>query len=405
MQLKIEDPFAFKAVFRAVTMFADTARFDVCSDKLRIRSIDSHDFCYIDIRLRPQFFGRRDFKITISGEAEVGMMKRAVSNIKKNDTMLLSIGRKGIELKFADKVTYTLGWSNSEEFNLPEPNDFGYDAKIQIPSGNLLETINEALAVSREITFEVRDKRLFAESHDGRFSYSREVAPTGPKDMILKNGAKGSAILDYLKTMSGMINQYEHVQLSLGDGMPLKVDLSHDKGDFTFIISGKTSELPEIESTYKKTGPIADRENPSQLSVTKFPEFLKSIGEGISSEDLLRSKYETENGDYTKLGVVLKFITTHNDIVCLSDEGRDFLESLGKKTAKYRLNVALKKHVPKYSAILDILSDTPQSFDDIVNRLKSEKTIVNKKEILLLLGLATWCNSINRKIGLYYFGR
>ena len=104
---------------------------------------------------------------------------------------------------------------------------------------------------------------------------------------------------------------------------------------------------------------------------------------------------------------MLKFTTKRKGIVYLSNEGKDFLTSLEKRSAKTKLNKKLKENIPEYNYMLKLLSDTPQSFGDIVNKLKRSKkySMKSKEDVLLLLGLATWCNSIDRRLGLYYFGR
>ena len=134
---------------------------------------------------------------------------------------------------------------------------------------------------------------------------------------------------------------------------------------------------------------------------------MESIKDGIPLKNLLHSRYETENGSYTRLGEMLKFTTKRSGIVYLSSEGKDFLTSLEKRSGKTKLNKKLKENIPEYNYMLKLLSDTPKSFNDIVNNLKRSKkySMKNKEDVLLLLGLATWCNAIDRRMGLYYFGK
>ena len=420
MELKIDDVSLFKAIFRGITKFTDVARFDVSHNGIRIRSIDPHDFCYIDIKLQPSFFdgfGWNSEKFT--SEADIGKLRQIITNITKDKTLYLDIRRKNIALNFvnAGKTRYELDWLDEEQFNLPEPQSLNYDAQITIPSSEFLEIIKEASAVSREIFFGVEDGKFVVGSHDGGVSYHKTIDLSGKlfesfENKIPKRDVKSWTILDYLITISDMVKQCGEVKLSLSDKLPLKVDLSYrGRGTFTFIISNKALSQSE-EGTkqnidYKKASPITGNFKPPQISVTKFPKFLESIKNGIPSKNLLHSRYETENGNYTRLGEMLKFTTKRKGIVYLSNEGKDFLTSLEKRSAKTKLNKKLKENIPEYNYMLKLLSDTPQSFGDIVNKLKRSKkySMKSKEDVLLLLGLATWCNSIDRRLGLYYFGR
>ena len=417
MELEITDLLTFKAVFRGITKFADVARFDVSRSGLRIRSIDPYDFCYVDIKLRPAFFGGIGWKsMKFSSEAEIGKLRQVISKITSSETVFLDIGKEGIGLNFVNSgmTRYDLNWQDDRQFDLPEPPDFKYDAEITIPSGEFLEAVDGASAVAKEIFFEVQAKRFLASAHNGDFSYSRTIESKGLMSICMNKASKNvkcPAILDYLKTVSYIAARCEKVKLSLSDKMPLRVDLSYKKqAEFKFILSNKV--LDARESSYKQDRkyqrPIADavKENLLRTSVTKFPEFLESIGDGVPLKDLMRSRHETENGDYSRLGNMLKFTVNDNGIISLSDDGTEFLKSLTKKSAKDNLNKKLKKNIPEYRYLLGLLKDQPRSFGWIVSSFrKSKECQVSKEDILLLLGLATWCNSIDRKFGLYYFGK
>ena len=420
MELKIDDLSLFKSIFRGITKFTDVARFDVSHNGIRIRSIDPHDFCYIDIKLQPSFFdgfGWDSKKFT--SEADIGKLRQVISNITKDKTLYLDIRKRNIALNFVNsgKTRYELDWLDEEQFNLPEPQSLNYDAQITIPSSEFLEIVKEASAISREIFFGVEDGKFVVGSHDSGVSYHKTIDLSGQvfesfKNKIPRRDVKSWTILDYLITISEIVKQCGEVKLSLSDELPLRVDLSYrGRGSFTFIISNKalsSSEKGTKENIeYKKASPVVGNFKPPQISVTKFPKFLESIKEGAPLKNLLHSRYETENGNYTRLGELLKFTTKRKGIVYLSNEGKKFLTSLEKRSAKTKLNKKLKENIPEYNYILKLLSNTPQSVGDIVNNLKRSKkySMKNKEDVLLLLGLATWCNSIDRRLGLYYFGK
>jgi len=420
MELKIVDLSLFKAIFHGITKFTDVARFDVSHNGIRIRSIDPHDFCYIDIKLQPSFFEGFSWNSEkFTSEADIGKLRQVISKITKDKTMYLDIRKRNIALNFVNSgnTRYELEWLDEEQFNLPEPQSLDYDAEITIPAVEFLEIIKEASAVSREIYFGVEDGKFVVGSQEGGFSYHKTIDLSGQvfesfKNKIPRKNVKSWTILDYLSTISEMVKQCGYIKLSLSDELPLRADLSYrGRGSFTFIISNQSLSAAEKGTKqnidYKKTSPVAGGFKPPQISVTKFPKFLESIKDGMPAKNLLHSRYETENGNYARLGELLKFTTKRNGVVYLSNEGKDFLVSLEKRSGKTKLNNKLKENIPEYKYMLKLLSDTPQSFNDIVNSLKRSKkySMKNKEEVSLLLGLATWCNSIDRQMGLYYYGK
>ncbi len=420
MELKIQDLSLFKAIFRGITRFTDVARFDISKNGVRIRSIDPHDFCYVDIKLLPSFFNGFNWESEkFSREAEIGKLKQVITKITKEKTLNLDIRKKNIALNFInnEKTRYELNWLEDEEFNLPEPHNLDYDAQVTIPSKEFLEIINEASSVSREIFFGIEAGKFVAGSEEGGFSYRKIIDLSGQvfesfKNKIPKRDIRTWTILDYLKTVSEIVTQCGEVKLGLSDELPLRVDLSYrGKGTFTFIISNKgfsaAEEGAKRNNEYKKGSPVTGNFTPPQISVTKFPKFLESVEGGVPVKNLLHSRYETENGSYTKLGELLKFTTKRSGVVYLSNEGKDFLKSLEKRSAKTKLNKRLVETIPEYKYMLKLLSHSPQNFEDISESLKKSKkySMKNKEDVLLLLGLATWCNSIDRKLGLYYFSK
>ena len=56
MKIQVSDVSAFRSIFLCITRFIEKAHFDVQKTGIRIRSIDHHDFCYIDLFLRQEFF-------------------------------------------------------------------------------------------------------------------------------------------------------------------------------------------------------------------------------------------------------------------------------------------------------------------------------------------------------------
>ena len=99
MKLEISDVSLFKSIFRGITRMVDTARFDIDKNGIRIRSIDPHDFCYIDIKLTQFFFDKFEWKLEkISQEADIGLLRHAIAKIERDEAVFLVIEKQKMSL-------------------------------------------------------------------------------------------------------------------------------------------------------------------------------------------------------------------------------------------------------------------------------------------------------------------
>jgi hypothetical protein len=209
----------------------------------------------------------------------------------------------------------------------------------------------------------------------------------------------------------------DEVTLNLSDELPLKVDLSYrGKGSFTFIIANRKltsqQEGKRKQLQVKENSPILQTPSLPHISVTKFPEFMKEIGadEKISFEDLKHSKYETPNGDYAEIAQMLNFIKKTKSNFVITDTGKYFAKEFEKdsRSITKKLHEHVQKMIPEYDTMIEHVNNGPISAEELAKKIRfgNNTDSKNKKQkVLLLLGIATWCNAIDRKLGLYYFGK
>jgi len=422
LKFKVEDVNLFKAIFSSVTNLTDTAHFDISHNGIRIRSIDPHDFCYVDIKLSPSFFDGFSWKSKFSSDIEIGLLKHVLRTVTKDKALFLDFETKNLSLNLVNRntTTYKLNWSEQEVFSLPEPSKIDYDAFVSIPSKDFFTIVKEASAVSREICFGIERNKLLVSANKNGFSYSKELSFANKLSQSIKIKSatkllKSWAIIDYLNILSKIISLCGEVKLCLKEGLPLRLDLSYrGRGAFTFIIANRKLSSQENTIRVKKnriTSPILNTGKIPLISVTKFPYFLKSLNEndGVSVDDLKYSKYETVDRDYSKLADLLGLIDRKNGKISLNEEGKKFVSLINKKsrTLKPKMNSYLEKRIPEFNQLLDYLSHRPMTAADLIEKFSKNKnsSLRKKEDVLLLLGLATWCNTIDRRLGLYYFAK
>ena len=418
MKFKVNDVGLFKALFKGITRFTDTAHFEVKKNGIQIRSVDPYDFCYVDINLSPSLFdGYKINSKTFSFGVDLGKIGPIIRNIGSKD-LFLEITDNSLQIKLVNGwvTNYKLDWMEDDS-DLPDTLKQNYTAKIPIASTTFLNIIKDASAVSREIEFEVDKKELRVSATKQGFTYSTHLNLNKHyKTAVVKKNSKSSAILDYLRTLSEIIIKCKEVELNLGDNLPVRLDLKYrGGGTFTFIISNTTITTSRTAMEERKdrieSSPKVSTSSMPQITVTKFPDFIKSlhVEGGVDEHDALHSIYETDDGDFTRITKLLGLAKKRKGRLYLSEDGIMFAKSLrsDSRPGKRRLHKIIQEKVPEYNKLLNFLSSKPSDVAAITDHFKFSKKkgaiITKKDDIILLLGLATYCNMIDRKLGLYYF--
>lgn len=409
MRLEVADVMTFKALLRCITRFADRAHIDVKKKYIRIKGIDSHDFCYIDIRLGMDFFVKYDVgNAQYSFGLDISRLKYVLANIFKDTPLSLEIkdGHLSLQLMNRRKSTYTISWLSSDIFDLPEPPHFDYSAKVDIPAKEFLIMIREAATISHEISLSAGHGKIKAAAKNGDFSFSTELE-IGDGIAKLKP-VESFVIVDYLRAISELIGGTEQVKLSIGNNIPLRIEIPYgSRGNFSFVISNRKLEERERKDLEGMSIP--------RLSITKFPEyieFLNSTPEGSDSQMLRLAQIETEGSDYSRFGSILGLSERKNNKISLTMEGKKLASLLQEHPdkAKKSLHILALEKIPSYKLLMQHLTDRPLSTNEIYQRLteslrKEGLPEIQKQDMIILLGVATWCGTIDRKMALYYFGK
>jgi hypothetical protein len=406
MKTKISDVSAFKSLFRCITRFTENAHFDVRKKGIRIRSIDPYDFCYIDIQLTPQFFEGYNLDTAFTFGVNIAKLKNILPNITKDTPLLLEInhGKLQFHLMNKRKTTYNLDWLPIDPYNHPEPLKLNYETHIDVPSKEFLSLIKEAATVSNEIDFLAGNGKLKVTSIDDGFSYTSEICVR--KGILKVQPIRLFVIIDYLRRLYEIIDICESVKLSMGNEMPLKVNVSYNnKGSFSFVLSNrKVNENRENKNSML----IPD------VSFTKLPEFLGFISKREETDPRIipLSQVETENNENLGLAITLGLVILTRKSISLTKEGERLVHLLKEspEVAKKELHTIALKRMPSYEAIIKSIGGKSLSTIEIYNKVNSalkSKYIpqIRKHDMMMLLGIATWCKAIDRKMALHYFGK
>lgn len=404
MRLRVQDVDTFKALFGCLSKFIERIHVDVSDRGIRIRSIDPHDFCYVDLILKPSFFEQYNINQDWGFGLDISRLSKMLSNFSSELFMRIDAGNVQFQTQGLGKPIFKMDWLDIDPYDLPEPLKLRYDTHFDLKADEFSDLIKKASAISHELTFSATRNTVALNASNRGYSFSSKLSIPA----ICHKPVSVSIISGYLKTLSSLIKKCERIRVWLGNDKPLRLDLTYqDKGKFSFFISHKK----------KTVRPRRRREGTSlpRVSVTRFPDFLSYLGnqpKGVETKMLVMARLETEGGDYGRLANMLGFTIRRKKKIKLTSAGRKFLlthKSDPDKAREFIHRTAIEK-IRAYRLLIENIIERPMASDEIFesinNSLKGKKLHkIDRQDMSTLLGLATWCGAIDRKLALYYFGR
>ena len=409
MEARITDTKLLRMLFQYVARFIEVAHFDIEKDLFRVRSIDPHDFCYVDIIFYPSFFEKYIVDDEQSFAIECSKLSKIVPTLTAPVIFLRTDeGRIQFSTRENWMSSFGIRWLRTDPYNLPEPNVFDYEAIVNIPAKELTEIIRKASAISHEVTFaaEIPNKvTIFATKEN----YSFVAQPLSPHFQIeVKQPVSVSIILDYLKTLQYLINRCESAKVSFGNEKPLRVDLKYgNKGTFSFSFSHKRKEKAEKAERRRRGGTSLPR-----VSMKTFERYviqLSKYPEGADPKIFQIAGLETKGGDCWRLSDILTLAYKEKGRVKLTPPGEAFVSLYEKDEAKAKqfLHMLAKNTIVAYRFMVESLK-TPIALDELreqINKLMEGEGhyAINGQDLSTLVEVAKWCNVLKMKSGLMSF--
>jgi len=404
----ITDVNLFRKLFQYVTRFIEVAHFDIKKDMLRVRSIDPHEFCYVDIKLYSEFFEEYAVEKEFSFAIELSELSRILTVLTaKQIFMRVGEGYVNFSTKENWVMTFGVKWLRSDPYILPEPNIFEYEAIANISAGEFANIIQKASAISHEISFsaEVPNKLMVFAIKE---HYSFTAHPSSSHFQIsVKQPVSVSIIADYLKSLTYFISKCESAKLFIGNDKPLRVDLIYgNKGVFSLSLSHKKKDKLKKEK-HDRAGTSLPR-----ISMKIFEKYLIQLSrypDGADPQILEIANLETKGKDCWRLSDILTLAYKDKGKIKLTPLGEAFasLYEKDEKKAKQFLHILAKDTIIPYNLMIETL-ETPVSQDELRERINAilEKKAgykINGQDTSTLLEIAKWCGVLTKKSNLLSF--
>lgn len=411
MKLVCSEPQIFGKLFECVSKFVDKVHFDIDENGVRIRSVDPDDFCYIDLWLKNSFFVNHESHPKTSFGIDVTKFSKFLPSITSADTLSLITEGNGLVLEAAKKWTarFKVNFLEQDLYNLPEPKKFKYEASAEIDANEFSKLVNTASAISNEIKFTINGKKVNLAASSGDYSFTGEPSIA----FTIENGDKNISsivIASYIKALGGLINKCSKVRVRISDTSPVQLELQyHDCGVFSFTLSQKRKGISSDN--------IVDRNGTSlpRLTVTHLPEFLlylTACPAGEKTKFLQDAGLETSGGDYSRMAQELGLATRFEGKLKLTREGEVFTNLLqnDQGQAKTFLHGRAFSKIASYKVLVNSLREkslTPEELFEEINGRQKELSAypIDKQDLSTLLGIAIWCEIVDKKLALYYLKR
>ncbi len=412
----MKDPKGLKLILQSVARFIRRAKLNVSKSGMRIRSIDPHDFCYVDVKLSKQFFEGFEPNGQFEINVDFSKVSKIVPYLTAGEHLDMRIGAEGLTFQTQGEwqTSFTIMPQLSDSLQFGQLQRFRYDAKVTLPARRFVEEIRKAAAVSHEVIVEASKDSLSLSSVNGDYSFASSPLGSETIDVRLDNPASGVStpiILDYIKLLGTLIERAEHLTLELAEEAPLRMTFKIEGwGDFTFYVSHR-----RLSDSEKKRIPRSGESLP-RISMTRFPEFcsfLATDDSGFERKNLILTQMDTKGGDYTRLAKRLGFARSYKRKLRLTKSGREFVDLFGSDQdgAKRQLHRMALDILPAYKDLVQLLLRRPMTQEEILSAINEsmqkgrKRTPLDRQDLSTLLGMATWSRAVDRKLGLYYFGR
>ena len=409
MKANVTETKLFRMLFQYVARFIEVAHFDVKKDVFRVRSIDPHDFCYVDIVLYPSFFEKYEIDNEWSFAIECSKLSRILPTLTAS-VIFMKIDEGQIQFSTKEKwsSTFNIKWLRIDPYNLPEPNIFDYEATLSISAKELADIVRKASAISHEITFSApgpNELTIFATKENYSF-IAQSLSPHFKVDV--KQPASISIILDYLKALQYFMRKCELARIYIGNKKPLRVDLTYEnKGAFSFSFSHKRKEKVQKAERINRGGTSLPR-----ISMKTFERYIVQLSkypEGADPEIFEIAGLETKGGDCWRLSDILTLAYRDKRKVKLTPLGEAFVSLYEKdeNKAKQFLHMLARNTIIPYKIMVEEL-ETPVTLEDLQQRisalLKEEgRYWINGQDLSTLIEIAKWCNVLKTRAGLLSF--
>lgn len=239
MLLKLDTPKLLSDVIAIISELVTEVRIKVNSEGLSIIAIDPANVALISFKVPSNAFSA--FEV---GEEVLGVSLDSLKNVLRRagagSSLMLQTEDNTLKIEIHDKIkrVFKLALINIEQEEKVMPS-LDFSCKVEMPSLDLLESIEDCSVVADSCSFAVSDGKFIIEAkglHSTKSEFSQdEIKIKGEK-------ARAKYSLEYLQKFVRAAKLSEKVEINFADDYPLKMEFRDNGFVLAFVLA------PRVES-------------------------------------------------------------------------------------------------------------------------------------------------------------
>jgi|SRR3989344_9495182 len=242
MNLLLSEPRFLKEPVSIISEIVNEVKFKFDSDKIELTALDPAKISLVNFKLLSSAFVEYDVPENTQLSLSLESLKSVLGRAKPSDTLKIELDKDKNSLKFQLKGettrTFHIALLDLEEEEKKIP-DLSFPLKINMPSSNLNDAIEDISVIADAVAFVAHKDKLIMEAESSVNSAKVEI-PNSENTLINLTGdsVKSRYGVEYLKKFLKASKLSEVVSVEFGQDYPLKLVYKiQDRLELSFIMA------------------------------------------------------------------------------------------------------------------------------------------------------------------------
>ena len=242
MNLLLSEPRFLKEPVSIISEIVNEVKFKFDSDKIELTALDPAKISLVNFKLLSSAFVEYDVPENTQLSISLESLKSVLGRTKPSDTLKIELDKDKnslkVQLKGETTRTFHIALLELEEEEKKIP-DLSFPLKINMPSSNLNDAIEDISVIADAVAFVAHKDKLIMEAESSVNSAKVEI-PGGENILINLTGdsVKSRYGVEYLKKFLKASKLSEVVSVEFGQDYPLKLVYKiQDRLELSFIMA------------------------------------------------------------------------------------------------------------------------------------------------------------------------
>ena len=242
MNLLLSEPRFLKEPVSIISEIVNEVKFKFDSDKIELTALDPAKISLVNFKLLSSAFVEYDVPENTQLSISLESLKSVLGRAKPSDTLKIELDKDKnslkVQLKGETTRTFHIALLELEEEEKKIP-DLSFPLKINMPSSNLNDAIEDISVIADAVAFVAHKDKLIMEAESSVNSAKVEI-PGGENILINLTGdsVKSRYGVEYLKKFLKASKLSEVVSVEFGQDYPLKLVYKiQDRLELSFIMA------------------------------------------------------------------------------------------------------------------------------------------------------------------------